>query len=274
MMVISMKKIIILFMITLIFGCTEEIEKPDKIMIEKDIQDQEVTISEEVIDSEEDNDYILNLPKEKPEEPDEADIELNNKIEEDLKEINKNIPENVRELMKKSEGIITYSYYLDNDHYFVKDNKIHIAFSKNRGSVTDSSLYNNVLINLEKKKAYAWCTDSTYCGPSKPQIFWEIPFDDYEVVTPVDRLQSITNAKIINPDMSCEDRKSCMEIEFVDSDGITKRMWFYTYYPTVWKVQWHDASKGKDFIELYQNIVRKVSDEDVIIPPEYEYAQK
>jgi len=269
------KKIVLLVVLAMVAGCSDGVQGPDKIVLDTENHQQAVIVSEEIIDTNEEGDNIPEVIVDETEEDEDADeSNLNENIEADLEVQHENLPDEVIELIEKSESITSLNYYYDSDQYFVSDNKIHIVLDENIGSLGDDNLYNNVFINLDKNKTYVWCTDSTYCGSKTPQVYWEIDSGEFDVITPVERLQALTNAKIINEDMSCENRKRCMEIEFRDSDGIDKNMWIYTYNPVVWKVEWHDASKGKDFIDLYQAIILRVDELDMLIPEEFGFVKK
>jgi len=265
--------ILIILALALLAGCGEE-KIADKIGAdEQEKRDiYPATVEEQIIKPD-----IINHEEnaEIPAEPDETAGEIEELLQEKLTDINKAIPQKIRELIDKSETITNYQYFFGNDEYFVKDDVIHIIFNENKGDLLDDTLYNNVMIDRSKKKAYVWCTDKTYCGPNKPKLYWEVNYSEYNFMTPTQLLQSLSNAKIINEETTCE-RKKCTEIESKDdADGITKNIWIFTYNPAVWKVQWYDASKGKEFIDLYQNTVFfRVNNEDVMIPEDYELTTK
>lgn len=264
--------ILTVLVLTLFAGCGEEQTAEKKDVSEQKSQDiPPISIEEEIIEP----DIINNEKADIKPEPDETTKEIEERMQEELADENKAIPLEIRELMEKSETITNYKYFSSDGEYFVKDDRIHIIFSENKGDLRDNTFHNEVLIDRSKKKAYAWCTDSTYCGPNKAKVFWEINYKDYNFMTPTQLLQSLSNAEIINEGTTCESRK-CNEIEFNDdADGITKRMWILTYNPIVWKVKWYDASKEKEFVELYQSIAFfRVKDEDIRIPTDYEMLVK
>lgn len=262
--VLMYKKILLILVVILLIGCSEE-EDISAPTIAKDQADTDVKIEEEVLEPAE---------EEKPEEPaaeePEQQEEQEPELVEEAEEPESQLPERIEQLIEKSESITEFQYHLDSDQYFVIGNKTRIILEDSVGDVRSDefdSLYNEVLIDYEKNKTYVWCTDSIYCS-QKEDLYWEIPFSTYDVVTPVERLQSLTNAEIIN-ERRCDNR-DCLEIEFTDTDGIIKHMWILTYNPAAWKVQWYDESKGKQFTVLYQRIAFQVSDSDVIIPSDFE----
>ncbi len=264
--------ILIILALALLAGCGEE-----KVIDQIGADEQEkreiypATVEEDIIEPSVDHKEGAVTPA----GSDETTEEVEGLLQEKLTDINKAIPQKIKELMEKSETITNYQYFFGNDEYFVKDDVIHIIFNENKGDLKENTLHNEALIDRSKKKAYVWCTDKTYCGPNKPKLYWEVNYSEYNFMTPTQLLQNLSNAKIINEETTCE-RKKCTEIEFKDdADGITKNIWIFTYNPAVWKVQWYDASKGKEFIDLYQNTVFfSVKNEDVMIPEDYELTTK